>query len=47
MDRAGHVADVHSKIVDLRRIEEILAATAAQCSGDDVPECNVLKALAT
>src|SRR3546814_6534997 len=29
-----HLADVRAKIADLRRIETILAKTAAQCSGD-------------
>lgn len=41
-----HLADVRAKIVDLRRIEVILAETAAQCSGDAVPQCAVLDALA-
>lgn len=41
-----HLADVRSKIADLKRIEKILAATAAQCSGDAVPACPVLDALA-
>lgn len=42
-----HLADVRAKIRDLKRIEHILAATAAQCSGDQVPECPVLDALAS
>lgn len=42
-----HLADVRAKIADLRRIEKVLAATAAQCSGDDVPGCPVLEALAS
>lgn len=41
-----HLADVRAKIADLTRIEEVLTATAAQCSGEDVPECPVLEALA-
>src|SRR5258708_3286277 len=41
----NHLADVRAKIRDLKRIEHILAATAAQCSGDQVPECPVLDAL--
>lgn len=41
-----HQADVRAKIADLTRIEEVLTATAAQCSGEDVPECPVLEALA-
>lgn len=41
-----HLADVRAKIADLRRMEKVLAATAAQCSGDQVPECPILRALA-
>ena len=41
-----HLADVRAKIADLTRIEEVLTATAAQCSGEDVPDCPVLEALA-
>ena len=41
-----HLADVRAKIADLMRIEEVLTATAAQCSGEDVPHCPVLEALA-
>ncbi|MBO9378120.1 MerR family DNA-binding protein [Sphingomonas histidinilytica] len=41
-----HLADVRAKIADLRRIETTLAETAAQCSGDAVPKCAVLDALA-
>lgn len=40
-----HLADVRAKIDDLKRIERVLAATAAQCSGEQVPECPVLEAL--
>lgn len=40
-----HLAEVRAKIADLRRIETVLATTAAQCSGSDVPECAVLDAL--
>lgn len=47
-ERTGrHLADVRAKIADLKRIEKVLAETAAQCSGDDVPECPVLQALAS
>ncbi len=42
-----HLADVRAKIADLKRIEKVLAATSAQCSGEDVPECPVLEALAS
>ncbi len=42
-----HLADVRAKIADLKRIEGVLATTAAKCSGDEAPECPVLDALAT
>jgi MerR family transcriptional regulator, mercuric resistance operon regulatory protein len=42
-----HLADVRAKIADLRRIEKALAQTASKCSGEDVPECPVLEALAS
>ena len=42
----SHLAEVRAKIADLKRIERVLAETAAQCSGKDVPECPVLDALA-
>ncbi len=40
-----HLADVRARIADLRRIERVLARTAAQCSGEKVPQCPVLDAL--
>lgn len=40
-----HLVDVRAKIADLRRIESVLAATAAKCSGQQVPHCAVLEAL--
>ncbi|MDZ5697087.1 MULTISPECIES: MerR family transcriptional regulator [Phyllobacteriaceae] len=43
----SHLAEVRTKIADLKQIEKVLAATAAQCSGEDVPECPVLEALAS
>jgi MerR family mercuric resistance operon transcriptional regulator len=42
-----HLTDVRAKIADLQRIEQVLATTAAQCSGEDVPDCPVLEALAS
>ncbi|WP_028464241.1 MerR family transcriptional regulator [Nisaea denitrificans] len=42
-----HLADVRAKIADLQRIERVLATTAASCTGDDVPKCPVLEALAS
>lgn len=40
-----HLADVRTKILDLRRIEATLAKTAARCSGTAVPNCPVLDTL--
>ena len=40
-----HVADIHSKIMDLRRIEDVLKAMAARCDDGEVPECPVIDAL--
>lgn len=42
-----HLDDVRRRIADLRRIERVLAQTARRCSGDAVPECPVLDALAS
>ncbi|MFU8813845.1 MAG: MerR family transcriptional regulator [Pseudomonadales bacterium] len=42
-----HLADVRTRIADLRRIERVLAQTAKRCSGDEVPDCPVLEALAS
>ena len=41
----GHLADVRARIADLKRIEEILAATSAKCSGVELPECPILDSL--
>lgn len=40
-----HIESVRAKIVDLRRIEQVLTETVSQCTGDDVPECAVIDAL--
>ncbi|MGE4218976.1 MAG: helix-turn-helix domain-containing protein [Alphaproteobacteria bacterium] len=40
-----HLANVRAKIADLKRIEKVLASTAAWCSGDEVPDCPVLETL--
>jgi MerR family mercuric resistance operon transcriptional regulator len=40
-----HLTDIRSKVADLRRIEKVLSATAAQCSGESIPKCPVLEAL--
>ncbi|MEP0321758.1 MerR family transcriptional regulator [Bauldia litoralis] len=40
-----HLRNVRAKIRDLKRVERVLATTAAQCSGQEVPECPVLEVL--
>lgn len=42
-----HLADVRTRIADLERIARVLARTAEQCSGNEVPECPVLEALSS
>ena len=41
-----HLADVRQKIADLKKLEKVLASTAAKCTGDNAPECPVIDALA-
>jgi MerR family mercuric resistance operon transcriptional regulator len=43
---SAHLAGVRSKIVDLLRLEAILADAVAQCTGDTAPVCPVLDVLA-
>jgi MerR family transcriptional regulator, mercuric resistance operon regulatory protein len=40
-----HVADIRSKVKDLRRLERVLSDLAAQCHGNEVPDCPILDAL--
>ena len=40
-----HLTEVRRKIVDLRRLERVLADMAVQCTKDLVPECPVIDAL--
>lgn len=40
-----HIESVRAKIVDLQRIEQVLAETVSQCTGEDVPECAMIDAL--
>ncbi len=40
-----HIKDIRRKIADLRRMERVMALTAAQCTRDAVPECPVIDAL--
>lgn len=41
-----HLSAVRAKVADLRRLEQVLAATAAKCTGGDAPDCPVIDALA-
>ena len=40
-----HVADIRRKVADLRRLQRVLTAIAAQCSGKRIPDCPVIDAL--
>jgi len=40
-----HLADIHRKIADLRRLEETLVKVAGRCRGGKVPDCPVIEAL--
>src|SRR5712691_2838425 len=42
---AHHLEDIRAKIVDLRKLERLLAITVARCSGTTAPECPVLDIL--
>lgn len=42
-----HLDEVRAKLADLLRLEGILSATIAQCSGDATPSCPVLDMLST
>jgi MerR family mercuric resistance operon transcriptional regulator len=40
-----HVADIRSKIADLRRLERVMTDIASRCSGKRVPDCPIVDAL--
>ncbi len=40
-----HLADIHAKIGDLRKMEKTLSELSRQCSGKDIPECPIIEAL--
>lgn len=42
-----HLVNVRAKLADLAKLESILAATVAQCSGTTTPTCAVLDVLDT
>jgi MerR family mercuric resistance operon transcriptional regulator len=42
---ALHLQDIRAKIVDLRKLERLLATTIAKCSGKKAPDCPVIDIL--
>lgn len=42
---AHHLDDIRAKIIDLRKMERLLAKTVAQCTGTTAPVCPVLDIL--
>jgi MerR family mercuric resistance operon transcriptional regulator len=40
-----HLKDIRAKIVDLKKLERLLATTIAKCSGKKVPDCPVIDIL--
>lgn len=42
---AIHLADIRTKLTDLKKIERLLASTIAKCSGGSAPDCPVLDIL--
>lgn len=42
---ARHLADIRTKIADLRKLERLLAKTIAKCSGRKAPDCPVIEIL--
>ena len=40
-----HIEDIHSKLIDLRKMERTLKAMASRCSGKNVPECPIIEDL--
>ncbi|HWE06796.1 MAG TPA: helix-turn-helix domain-containing protein [Rhizomicrobium sp.] len=40
-----HVAAIHRKIADLRRLERVMTGIASRCSGRKVPDCPIIDAL--
>ena len=40
-----HIGNIHQKILDLKKLEKILAKISSECEGGVVPECPILDAL--
>jgi len=41
----AHVADIHRKITDLKRLERVMTGISSRCSGRRVPDCPIIDAL--
>lgn len=40
-----HLAEIRSKIADLKKLEKVLKDMASQCEGGNVPDCPIIDAL--
>ena len=40
-----HIADIKSKISDLKKLERTLSEMSSQCAGGEVPDCPVINSL--
>lgn len=43
----AHIAEIRTRIADLRAMERTLAGLVAACHGDDRPDCPILDSLAS
>jgi MerR family transcriptional regulator, mercuric resistance operon regulatory protein len=41
----GHLAEIRTKIIDLRRMEKVLAGMVAECAQGTMPDCPLLESL--
>lgn len=41
----NHLADIKSKIADLKKMQRTLRELSSNCSGNDVPDCPIIEAL--
>jgi len=44
---AQHLEEIRARLIDLKKLERLLAKTVAECSGKTVPDCPVLDVLDT
>lgn len=43
---AGHLTDIRGKLLDLKRMEQVLASLVKSCSEGSLPDCPLLETLA-